>query len=715
MPHGEKEDNLFPGDDSTDSSIARILTTRFENWRDARKPIEREWRLAFNNFVGRYKKELKSGEGETWRSRAFFPMTKQKVQSALAQIADSVFQGGKFPFDMTLTTLADSPNEALRDAAFDLEERLDKHKLLITDQLEETNAKKELLDAFRSGAIYGTCCIKSPVIMKRERNRFVSNLPDDVDLVPVSPEPAEPEVPEDATDEQRQEIANEFEGRFNRFIGETEENQNRITQFSTFEMETFTEFSPGIENKDIWDIYIDPETEDVQKGTGVYERMLLTDAELEEMRSRTEPTGEKDEDGEDIVRPVFDNDALTMLILESREVADTTEDDKGNHRERENKKGTLKNTEVFEYSGILSKKDILDGGQAETFGITEKDLEDDIGVMEVIATFSNNKLLRIIENPLPGQIRPFHVSQWERIPGRPYGRGIARNVRDAQSVANGFLRAFIDNKNLAAVLMFAIDEGALAPGTDLKMRPGKNFRFIQGTNLREAFQTITVPDITDNILEGLARAIEFGDQASGVPKIVEGDPGVKNQTAFAAQQQVAAAAKQLGLVIRNYDEMNSSIIRSLYQWNMLHSEDEDIKGDFDIIATGFTSFQSKAIKSISLRNLLVIAQSDPESRLLINTEAIIRELTKLEDLNEEQFLNTPEEVERLREEESKRVQAAIASQAQAEQTKIDAETQGKLQVQQLKGQQDQQQSETELVLKSEMELAKLEQNDRRAG
>jgi len=618
---------------SSKPAVVAVLEKRFDGYKQARKQVETEWVLDFDAFMSKFSKDTgRDSDGEGWRSRVFFPMTKSKINVATSQVSDIWFQGGTFPFALKNTPEPDSPNEQLKELGFDLEERRRNMQKLIADQLIESKIKDELLEMLNSTALYGTGVLRAPFVTTRKRNRYKAKLKNkDLELPPIPP----PD-PDDPASVAEAEAA-------------AKEAQELYIKNTEFALTEFEEAVPTARAVDPWDFFADPESNgDTQEMEGMFLRQLLMPHELDALKYINNVDG----------KPVYNTKAINDILREEQST-DELDDSSGPHRHRTSEETTTRGIYVFEYAGVLTKRDL-----AGQLNIPEE--VNDIDPVEVIVTYSRGRLLRIVKNPFPGRMRPYHMVQWERIPGTPYGRGVARNLRHPQAFVNGMLRAYVDNKNLAANLMFAIRAESLEDGSsgDLRLRPGKNWRFADGTNVNEAFQSITVPDITGGIMEALERAEGWGDVASGIPRVLEGEQVTgPRETAFEVNERVKSAAKQLGLVMKYFDErIISPLMSAFYRWNMQFSERKDIQGDFEVVATGFSTFQNQTLRGITLKNFVQMLLNFPEQAERWNIDKMFDEIARTDNLDPDTYKYSDEEFEEIQAQKQEQQQMLMEQQ-----------------------------------------------------
>ena len=85
------------------SRLVDIVTTRFSTAETARRQYEEQWLRNYRNYRGVYSDAVKFTEAE--KSRVFIKVTKTKVLAAYGQITDVLFSAGRFPLSVDPTVL----------------------------------------------------------------------------------------------------------------------------------------------------------------------------------------------------------------------------------------------------------------------------------------------------------------------------------------------------------------------------------------------------------------------------------------------------------------------------------------------------------------------------------------------------------------------------------------------------------------------------------
>ena len=216
-------------DSKADPSVGTIvgyIQKRFQKAENARNAEEQRWIKAYRNYRGLYGPDVSFTSSE--KSRVFVKVTKTKVLAAYGQIVEVLFGANKFPITIDPTVLPEGVSEALhletedtakkiqeqqatmgdaeqvqpgetlidfRDRLAGLKEKLapvqdnleegeaesptqitfhpamvaaKKMEKKIHDQLEESNARKELRNAAFETALFGTGIMKGPFAVDKE-------------------------------------------------------------------------------------------------------------------------------------------------------------------------------------------------------------------------------------------------------------------------------------------------------------------------------------------------------------------------------------------------------------------------------------------------------------------------------------------------------------------------------------------------------------------
>lgn len=131
---------------------------------------------------------------------------------------------------------------------------------------------------------------------------------------------------------------------------------------------------------------------------------------------------------------------------------------------------------IYEYHGLVPLNMLSEEILGEDFATLAdpEAFDDEDDMVEAIVTCTDGgEVLRAIANPNTLQDRNFISFQFDTIPNRFWGRGVAEKGFNAQMGLDAELRARQDGMALAIHPMMAVDANQMPRGSDLKVRPGK--------------------------------------------------------------------------------------------------------------------------------------------------------------------------------------------------------------------------------------------------
>lgn len=606
----------------------------FENWKKDRRDIEIEMQTnldAFNSVVTG--DVWKSGETEDWRSDTFVQVTKMKVLAAYSLVIDILLQGGKIPF-----TLKPSPWDMV---VFDqlplsqrkqIEDDIEDMKKHIRQQLMDCNADRQLMKMVMSAAIYGETNAKY-FVHEVERTGF-----NQAQMVEGF------EDPESARWEPYRKIVD----------------------------------SPAFEYVSNWSIYRDLETEDLQAGVGIIQRDMTSPYELRQMIDG--PYWIKD----GIFRAIAEADMPTATTGATNLSIDTSKLPPGlrniQHRHKTIERlefwGRAPRQIVEQFEQDLSKKS-PDDIQPQTYDFM--DFEHDGDEVEIMALMANDEIVRYSRNK--PKSRPFYRVVWEINLDETSGTGVPKNLRPAQKVLNGAVRAFEDNKKLSANVI-AATKRQFIPEWDGKFTPGMELELSDDCDdARKAVYQIVIQDVGESLLSLINLMERYADETSQMPKIMQGSVADKRKPDTLGELQMlqSNSGKYLGGVIKNFDEgLIEPVTTDFYKYNMADPEIKRGKGNYIAHPLGFTSFQNQVVRLQKLMQGLNLVIGSEILAGETKFRELLEEIWKAFDIDPAQVMKSPEEKE---EDAKKTAQMQAEAEAKAQQVieqnaaRIDAEKQ----------------------------------------
>ena len=608
----------MPKDPST--ALAQFVDKRRRQWAaHFKKHIHPTWEKNLNAVkkIDSDSKSWKKNEGEDWRSNTFIGVVRTKIWTLYAILIDVGLQGGMLPF-----ALGASPYDLERmgeQELADLEQKIDRMTDKIREQLRDRHTDREHMKMFLSYGYYGVAWSKYNV--KESTNREFEPT-----LMLDNPELAQYLDPE------------------------------QLEQFIAFEPVEDQKTIPGHEYRSVWNMLWDVEEEDIQQGEGIIENMMCSAYQLRQ--NKGEP-GFIDEKIEEVIAEHDNRKTLEAKETESlppglREIENRT---KTIHRYEHWGRAPLALVERFEKEELK--------GRRYTGADVEEDEEFSGKDIEIMCQVANGEIVRFFRNN-DGK-RPYHKSVWETDLDETTGRGVADNLDHIQYLFNGLVRAFEDNKKLSANVIVALKRRYFSDPSQLDIiKPGMQLDLSdECDDARKAIMPVIIPDVGETLLSALSLADKWKDEESLIPTILQGFTQTKQKADTATEMMMLSenAGKYIGMGIRSHDEGQvEPQITDIYEYNMLDPEcDPKAKGNFKVHATGFTSFQNKAVRGERIK-LLLAMMVEMQLTGEIKIPPHLREVYKSLDLDPDEFMKTEEE----KQQEQEAQQAALLEQMKLE-------------------------------------------------
>jgi len=270
--------------------------------------------------------------------------------------------------------------------------------------------------------------------------------------------------------------------------------------------------------------------------------------------------------------------------------------------------------------------------------------------------------------------RPYYMLTWDEDPDGLTGTGIADSLIDHQKVLNGAVRCYEDNKKLVSNVLLALKRRYLVDGDLGRLQPGKHIDITDDCDdVRKAIQQIVLQDVGENLLKMIELYLQFADLSSNLPRAEQGQQTFNPQTAFELQQRLEKSGKYIGRVIRNLDKFVRDVVMDFHDYNMRNPDLEGGKGDWVVVALGFSSFENRVIRLQKLLQLLNLVINSELLLSLVNVRWLLEEIVKALDLEPAQALKSLAQVEQEMMQRARAEQAAQATEA----AKVEADTAAK--------------------------------------
>ena len=588
------------------AAIGHRLSTLAKEQVSLRQSTEERWYADVRQFNGQYDPGTFGDEGgeQPYGSRVFVPLTRRLVNLCESRLFDMLFQSGERNFVLKPTPVPDI------EQAGELAEQLPGDQPI--------NAPEGPIPA---GAI--GLAIKALVEEAQKRNDAMQREIDD--------QLAECKYPIHARNAIHDAVllgTGVLKGPVALF--KTKKKWKNDPASKTYSLEMQRRPVPVVVRVDPWNFFPDMSSTMVDECEFAFERHFLTKKQVAELKNM-----------EDV-----DLDALRQILGTEPPVrAD-------NHRERlrsiNGANGAPdKRYEVWEYHGPLTAEDLADCGCA----IEDADpLEQYTGIV----WFCEGVVLKAALNPLDTGSLPFRVFTWQKDESNIFGYGLPYEVRDQQVSANSSFRAMLDNMGLCVKPQVFIDDTKAEPiNGSWDLEPGKFWRNKQGINAKEALQFIDIPTRTEELQNIFVASKALIEEVGTLPAFMQGQEApAPMQSATQASISWTAANLWVRRCVRNWDDdVVTPTIGDYYDWNMQHSDKEEIKGDCMVQALGISALVELEGQAQKMQQFLQAAKAMGVP--LTNQLQMLRQFARSYKLDPDLMLPTEQEIAKMKQAEEK--------------------------------------------------------------
>ena len=568
-------------------------------WERNRKARDPEF---YDNARGRMAQAEQSTEN---KDDSQFAVTKQKCLTAKAIVAGTVLRGGRVPLAVEPDAWQPPDVRASEAAMTQVAEAAAVEEHRIADALDACSAARELTACIDSGVSYGEYWVHAYVYDQRWPHYVRSP----------------------AGWERIEEVAAEL----------------------------------GIEHVSVWEMFRDPETNDVdamrylvrsQPASGrelydLYQAALTSDGPylpwaIEEALKAVQP-GSPSDAAENIQRaPPY-----TRWIT---------------HREKNIPRREFwcfvpaRKADEFDRDTSLRRRDWMlsrvMGGEvelgADIVEPPELPPEEDMErhkMVPVFAVVANDHVIAYQRDP--GK-RPYNFQYWEPAhDNRSEGRSIADNLEYAQRSLNGITRAYNEVLKIVGKILLAARRSNLRNSVEQAMENNGILEVDEElcTDVRAAVQQIIIQDPSASLLKGLETWLAFADYEGHVPRSEQGQGSPTPQTAYELYERLKRSGQYLLECVTRFDDMLRWIGGQYYDWHMGDPSEAVGKGNFRIRPQGALVFDRRFGRMQRLLEWLMLCLNQPMLAKRARMSNLLREATEASDLDPDQVWKSDQELQ----------------------------------------------------------------------
>lgn len=289
--------------------------------------------------------------------------------------------------------------------------------------------------------------------------------------------------------------------------------------------------------------------------------------------------------------------------------------------------GDSDTVEVLEYHGkvplnllndAIAKRTPLD--EVISQDIKQRPSNGDGPMVEAIVTIANNSvLLRAMINPFTMKDRSIVAFQFEKVPGRFWGRGVAEKGYNPQKALDAELRSRIDALGFISSPMMGIDSGRIPRGFKMEVKPGKVW-LTQGPP-RDVLQPVEIGNLnqaTFGQTQEMERMVQMGTGAfdtasSRGSQQSQGKTGPTNTSLM-----MGAFVKRSKRAIRNVNDnlVTPLIVKSM--WRYMQFAPTRYPQDYRFVVKPTLGIVAREVEAMQLTQLMgMLPQEFPQVNLAI--------------------------------------------------------------------------------------------------
>lgn len=605
-------------------ALGQELAKTFQTYAQSRRLTEEKWLRNLRQYLGIYDPAIER-QMVDGRSKVYPRITRVKCVSVVSRVMNLMFPGNEKNWTLKSSPSPDmNPNdvqtaiqqavqrmteagqqpqvdeEMVRDAVMTLAteraRRLERH---IDDQLREIGGDYTLdyvalnRKVVQSGVLYGLGLMRGPFVREQKRTVWVLD------------EQGEPALQET------------------------------------------TDFKPQFEFLPVWDFFPDMGAKRLQDGDGYFIRLVMSKAQLRKL-------GRRSDFFEKVVKQYIGNNPQGNC--KSREF-ETELRSMGTaaHVGIDNLPSNDGRFEMVIWHGPVSAATLRRAGVLVTKDHQADDVNAEVWIL-------GDQVIKAEMDPwkqLGLDVRTVHAFQFDEDDTTPLGSGVPDIMRNSQMAICAATRMLLDNASITCGPNLEVNTDLMRTDQDLTNVEAYKIWYREGMGAESQQAAIRNVKIDGHMAE-LQSIIKMFEGFADVETFVGPATGGDMERGYSEPMRTAAGASMLRGdaalpfkdIVRNFDQFTQSAITSLIAFSRKFSPDEQIEGDFSVIARGATSLVAKEIRGQQVDQLAVTLSE--EERLHVDERKLVEARLQVRDMGD--LLRSEEEVKRARAQREQQLQ-----------------------------------------------------------
>lgn len=296
--------------------------------------------------------------------------------------------------------------------------------------------------------------------------------------------------------------------------------------------------------------------------------------------------------------------------------------------------------DALQFWGPVSGQMLLD------WGLDEEEVPDKSKQYYCEAWLIGEFVIKASLNYHPLGKMPYFKASYEEIPGTFWGNSTYDLVKDCQDMCNSAARALSNNMGIASGPQVVINVDRVPAGDDITNLYPWKIHQVTSDPMGSSAKPIDFFQPSSNVQELLTTYEKFSvlaDEYSGIPRYMTGNSpsGGAGRTASGMSMLMSNANKAMKQVVQNIDtSVMTPLLERLYFYNMKYSDDNELKGDINVVARGAIGIVAKEAAQVR-RNEFLAATANPIDMQIMGIEGratLLREMSRDLDMNPDEIV-----------------------------------------------------------------------------
>lgn len=205
------------------------------------------------------------------------------------------------------------------------------------------------------------------------------------------------------------------------------------------------------------------------------------------------------------------------------------------------------------------------------------DINDDNTLKPIVATWVNDVMIRMEENPYPDGSLPFVVIPYSPVVGSVYGEPDAELLEDSQRIIGALTRGLIDLVGRSANSQHGIAKGMLDAVNERRFKNGEDYQFNPGFHPQTSYVEHSYPEVPQSVLAMIQLQNQEAESISGIKAFAGGISGETFGTGTTGTRMaIDAAAKREMSILRRLAKGISEVGMKFMAMNSVFLSDEEV-------------------------------------------------------------------------------------------------------------------------------------------